>query len=70
MEVDSLEAIEELVRHGLGVSIVPDSGRADALHRVPFGDPQAIRRLVLVTRHRPARARLIDALMDALTSRS
>lgn len=70
MEIDSLEAIEELVRHGLGVSIVPDRGRATDLHRVPFGRPQATRRLVLMTRPRPPRARLIDALLAALTPRA
>ena len=68
MEIDSLEAIEELVRHGLGVSIVPDRGRAADLHRVPFGAPQAVRRLVLMTRPRPPRARLIAALGEALTT--
>ena len=66
MEVDSLEAIEELVRHGLGVSIVPDRGRGGDLYRVPFGSPQAVRRLVLMTRPRPPRARLIEALRAAL----
>ena len=67
MEIDSLEAIEALVRHGLGVAVVPDRGLAGDLVRVPFGDPQATRRLVLLTRPRPPRARLIDALMEALT---
>jgi len=67
MEVDSLEAIEALVRHGLGVAVVPDRGDAAGLRRVPFGAPQAVRRLVLVTRRRAPRARLIDALHRALT---
>ncbi len=67
METDSLEAIEELVRHGLGVSIVPDRGRAGDLLRLPFGKPQATRRLVLMTRDRSPRARMIAALQSALT---
>ena len=66
MEIDSLEAIEELVRNGLGVSIVPDRGRAGDLRRVPFCQPQAMRRLVLLTRPRSPRTRLIDALATAL----
>ncbi len=71
MEVDSLEAIEALVHHGLGASIVPDRGGTEGvggeLVRVPFGNPQVMRRLVLMTRPRPPRARLIAALMAALT---
>ncbi len=67
MEVDSLEAIEALVRHGLGVSIVPDRGCTEGLDRVPFGAPQAVRRLALAARPRTPRARLIEALYQALT---
>lgn len=66
MEIDSLEAIEALVRHGLGVSVVPDRGSAPDLVRVPFGEPQAVRRLVLMSRRSGPRARLIDALAEAL----
>ena len=67
MEIDSLEAIEALVRHGLGVSVVPDRRLASDLTQVPFGDPQAVRRLVLLTRPKSPRSRLIDALTRALT---
>lgn len=70
MEVDSLEAIAALVRHGLGASIVPLTAGSitDGLHRVPFCTPQARRRLVLATRRPPAKARLADALLTALRS--
>ena len=69
MEVDSLEAIEALVKHGLGVSIVPDTNaRGDGLVRRPFGVPQAIRQLVLISRQSGPKARLLDALHTALTT--
>ena len=66
MEIDSLEAIEALVRHGLGVSVVPDRGPMPGIARVPFGAPQTVRRLVLMTRPRTPRARLIQPLAEAL----
>lgn len=67
-EVDSLEAIEALVRHGLGVSVVPDrTGLAPpGVKYRPFGVPQAVRRLTLVSRPRSPRERLIAALHGAL----
>jgi DNA-binding transcriptional LysR family regulator len=69
MEVDSLEAIQSLVRHGLGVAVVPDTGAlADELTRVPFGDPQAMRELVLMTRPQPTKGRLLNAFYAALTA--
>lgn len=69
METDSLEAIEALVQHGLGVSIVPLAGDlARGLKAVPFDRPQMIRRLVLLTQPRAAKTRFIDALHRALTA--
>ncbi|MEM7057049.1 MAG: LysR family transcriptional regulator [Pseudomonadota bacterium] len=65
-EVDSLEAIEALVRHGLGVSVVPWRGTAQDLFVIPFGQPQASRRLMLTARRRTPKTRLIKALLDAL----
>lgn len=73
MEVDSLEAIEALVRHGLGVSIVPDhwgDGPPEGLRILPFGTPQARRRLVLATRPKSPRQRAIEALLTALRGAS
>lgn len=47
MEIDSLDAIEALVREGLGVSIVPvcrgSDGTWPGLRAVPFGDPPFVR---------------------------
>ncbi len=54
MEVDSLDAIEKMVREGFGVSIVPQRFLAPPLAQhlniVPFCDPQETRRLVLIHR--------------------
>ena len=54
MEVDSLDAIEKMVREGFGVSIVPQRFLAPPLEQhltiVPFCDPQETRRLVLIHR--------------------
>ncbi|MGD1926836.1 MAG: LysR family transcriptional regulator [Paracoccaceae bacterium] len=67
MEVDSLEAIAALVAHGLGVSIVPEGNLPDMrLARLPFGDPQASRGIVLATRPRSPKGRLTDAFLSGL----
>ena len=70
MEADSLEAIESLVQHGLGVSIVPKRACAPPLpsdlHVVPFGEPQEVRTLAMVERSGNPRARLADALLQEL----
>jgi len=65
MEVDSLEAIEALVGHGLGVSVVPERPAAPlppTLRRLPFGSPQAARHLALIERDTNPKARLAAAL--------
>lgn len=62
MEVDSLEAITAMVRHGLGASVTPDRGGMEGLRRAPFGAPQQHRRLALMTPQRQPKARLVDAL--------
>jgi molybdate transport repressor ModE-like protein len=69
MEVDSLEAIEALVAHGLGVSVVPErvlAPASPALRRLPFGQPPGERRLALVERRGNPRARLVEALRAEL----
>ena len=71
MEVDSLEAIEALVAHGLGVSVVPERAGAPvspALRRLPFGSPRGVRRLVLAERAGSPRARLVEALHAELVA--
>jgi DNA-binding transcriptional LysR family regulator len=73
MEVDSFEAVEALVRHNLGVSILPRRALADepeglARHTLPLGLLQ--RRVVLVSRTASARrvfaARFAETLRAAV----
>lgn len=70
MEIDQLEAIREMVRNGLGVSIVPLSGPpagpTPGLRLVPFGDPPVHRNLVVIERRPARRAPLVEALTEAL----
>lgn len=71
IEVDSLEAIESLVAHCLGVAVVPERPgalRAPGLRRVPFGDPQEARPLALIERSGNPKARLAAALHGALVA--
>ncbi len=68
IEIDSLEAIENLVASGFGVSIVPQRLHASLdpkrVVRRPFGDPVITRELALV-RH----AARPDSTLDATISR-
>jgi DNA-binding transcriptional LysR family regulator len=70
MELDSLEAIALMVRHGLGVSIVPVSNdsflRFHRLKAVPLGKPAMSRKIGLATRIGSPKARVTSALMEAL----
>jgi DNA-binding transcriptional LysR family regulator len=72
MEVDSLEAIEALVRNGLGVSIVPQRAGAPPfasdLKVAPFGNPQTTRPLAMIERAGNPKSRLTDALLVQLRS--
>ncbi|MEM8553211.1 MAG: LysR substrate-binding domain-containing protein [Pseudomonadota bacterium] len=65
MEVDSLEAVEALVAHGLGVSVSPrrlGAPPVPGLRRVPLGAPHLERVLSLVRLERCSRARVVSAL--------
>ena len=70
LEVDSLEAIEALVRNGIGISIAPQRACAppypDDLKVLPLGDPPIGRELVLIDRVNNPRSRLSDALYNEL----
>jgi DNA-binding transcriptional LysR family regulator len=72
LEVDSLEAIEALVRNGIGISIAPRRACAPpypgALKVLPLGQPQIQRELVLIDRVNNPRSRLTDALLQELTA--
>lgn len=66
MEVDALDAVEALVRAGLGVSVVPArSGMPQAgpdLRRIALDGEDAVRRLCLIERELHPRAHIVDAL--------
>lgn len=70
MELDSLEAIGQMVRYGLGVSIIPLSSRSFLrLHKVravPFGDPGLTRTVVLAEPIENSKARLTSAFKACL----
>jgi DNA-binding transcriptional LysR family regulator len=66
IEIDSLEAIENLVADGFGVSIVPLRLHAPAqphnLVRIPFGNPVDTRQLTLIRHRGKSRSRLGNAI--------
>lgn len=70
MELDSLEAIGQMVRYGLGVSIIPLSSkmflRLHRLRAVPFGEPGLTRSIVLAEPVGSGKPRLISAFRDCL----
>ena len=70
MELDSLEAIGQMVRYGLGVSIIPLSSRTflrlHRLHAVPFGEPGLTRSIVLAVSAENSKLRLISAFKECL----
>ena len=70
MELDSQEAIVQMVASGLGVSIVPSSRRnlqrLGSLVYLPFGEPQRMRQVVLIEREDRPRGRLAAALAQVL----
>jgi DNA-binding transcriptional LysR family regulator len=66
IEIDSLEAIENLVADGFGVSIVPlrlhAAAASQALVRIPFGNPVDTRQLTLIRHLGKPRSRLDNAI--------
>ena len=69
-EVDSIEAVEAMVRQGLGVSITPQRAGAPAysdLRRLPLGGVDAWRALGLYARRDEATRPFTDALYLELT---
>ena len=66
IEIDSLEAIENLVADGFGVAIVPQRLHAQTqsqnLLRIPFGNPPDTRQLTLIRHLGKPRSRLDDAI--------
>lgn len=67
LEIDSIEAIESFVAHGLGVSITPRrfgfSLSGAGVKRLPFGRPQLARGLTMISLESGARRRVSDNLL-------
>ncbi len=74
MEIDSLEAVANMVVHGLGVSVVPISGVAQSLVEqlsiVPFGNPAVHRVVGLIERTSNPKSHLVKALHQVLIAES
>ncbi len=70
MELDSLEAIRQMVRHGLGVSVVPyrcvEDRDAEELRWVPFGEAPITRSIGLIERQEHLQTGLTTALYNEL----
>ncbi len=69
-ELQSIEAIRQLVRLGLGVSILPSTGPADGeegLRRLSIGDPPLYRRIGFFMRESLARRRIARVVAEAFT---
>ncbi|MEQ9877177.1 LysR family transcriptional regulator [Pectobacterium aroidearum] len=74
MELDSQEAIIQMVASGLGVAVIPlseqERSRLDNLTCIPFGEPQQQRRVVLLEREDRPATRLAAALAEAIRAQS
>ncbi|MFJ5508736.1 LysR family transcriptional regulator [Pectobacterium jejuense] len=74
MELDSQDAIMQMVTSGLGVAVIPLSerevSRLDNLLCIPFGEPQQQRRVVLLEREDRPATRLATALAEAIRTQS
>jgi DNA-binding transcriptional LysR family regulator len=70
MELDSQEALARMAAMGLGVAIIPiaddDLERLPAATRLPFGEPQLTRRMVLLEHDKSQRRHLSAVLKTAL----
>lgn len=74
MELDSQDAIIQMVASGLGVAVIPlserEKNRLDNLVCIPFGEPQQQRRVVLLEREDRPATRLAAALAEAIRTQS
>ena len=71
MEVDSFEGVEALVRHNLGVSILPSralSAPPQGIKRHDLDSPDLTRRIVIASRKNAPRKRLVPLLNQFITS--
>ncbi len=70
MELDSQEAIVKMVSSGLGVAVIPIAedklSMTEQLIRIPFGEPQKTRLVVLLEREDRPAGRLAQAVVSAI----
>jgi DNA-binding transcriptional LysR family regulator len=69
MEIDSIDAVESFVAHGLGISITPLRCKAplnSALQRFPIGRPRLYRGLVMLQLANSPRPQVAKALLEKL----
>jgi len=69
MEIDSIDAVEAFVAHGLGISITPLRCNAPlnaALQRLPIGRPRLYRGLVMLQLANSPRPQVAKALLEKL----
>ena len=74
MELDSLDVIRQMVRHGLGVSVVPapaiDPLQSEGIRVLPFGNPPVHRVIGMLERQENAKTNLTAALYQELIAAS
>ena len=71
MEVNSIQGVEALVRHNLGISILPKqalSADPEGIQTVPLGTKDACRFVVVASRENSPRKNLVDLLAAELKS--
>ncbi|WP_109511551.1 LysR family transcriptional regulator [Pseudomonas ovata] len=72
MELDSQEALSRMASRGLGVAVVPlsddDLVTLECVTLLPFGEPQLIRRVVLLEHDKSSRQHLTGVLAKALSN--
>jgi len=69
MEIDSIDAVEAFVAHGLGISITPlrcNAPLTPSLQRIPFGKPRLYRGLVMIQLHSSPRPQVAKVLLEKL----
>ena len=71
MEVDSFEGVEALVRHNLGISILPVralSEPSEGIQLMPFGKQEFHRNVVVASRLNSPRKHLVTLFIATLAS--
>ncbi|EGH99043.1 MULTISPECIES: LysR family transcriptional regulator [Pseudomonas syringae group] len=70
MELDSQDALSQMASRGLGVAVVPlsdeDLQKLQGVTLLPFGDPQIVRRVVLLEHQKSGRQHLTSVLAKAM----